>query len=169
MSAAAPRASAIAFRRGMRSLPGAVCVIAANGSDGAPIGLTATSVTSLSADPPSLLVCVNRSAQIASSLSAGAHFSVNLLAAGQREVAEAFGGQRVAKGIARFAFGGWYRSEAEVPLLAGANASFECEVAELHDFATHHVVIGAIHDIRMPDVAAPALIYHDGCYGAVGG
>jgi flavin reductase (DIM6/NTAB) family NADH-FMN oxidoreductase RutF len=168
MSAAAPRASTIAFRRGMRSLPGAVCVVAANGVDGAPIGLTATSVTSLSADPPSLLVCVNRSAQIAAALSAGAPFSVNLLAAGQREVAEAFGGQRVAQGVARFAFGGWYRSENEVPLLAGANAAFECKVAELHDFATHHVVIGAIHDIRLPDVPAPALIYHDGRYGAVG-
>ncbi len=95
--APSPRASLIAFRRGMRALPGAVCVIAANGVDGAPIGLTATSVTSLSADPPSLLVCVNRGAQIAAALSAGAHFSVNLLAAGQQEVAEAFGGQRVAK------------------------------------------------------------------------
>ncbi len=167
--APSPRASLIAFRRGMRALPGAVCVIAANGADGAPIGLTATSVTSLSADPPSLLVCVNRGAQIAAALSAGAHFSVNLLAAGQQEVAEAFGGQRVAKGVARFAFGGWYRSENEVPLLSGVNAAFECQVAELHDFATHHVVIGAIHDVRLPDVSAPALIYHDGRYGAVGG
>lgn len=169
MIAALPRASTAAFRRGMPALPGAVCVIAANGADGAPIGLTATSVTSLSADPPSLLVCVNRSAQIAAALSAGAQFSVNLLAAGQQEVAEAFGGQPVvAKGVARFAFGGWYRSETEVPLLSGVNAAFDCQVAELHDFATHHVAIGAIHDVRLPDHLAPALIYHDGRYGAVG-
>jgi len=163
-----PRASAVAFRRGMRALPGAVFVVAANGPDGAPVGLTATAVTSLSADPPSLLVCVNRSASIAAALTAGAHFSVNLLAAGQQEIAEAFGGQRIARGVARFAYGGWLRSDAEVPILAGANATFECVVAELRDFATHHVVIGTIHDVRLADPAAPALIYHHGRYGAVG-
>jgi flavin reductase len=162
------RASGAAFRRGMRALPGAVCVVAANGPDGAPIGLTATAVTSLSADPPSLLVCVNRNASIAAALTAGAQFSVNLLAAGQQEVAEAFGGQRIARGVARFAFGGWYRSDAEVPLLSGANAAFECEVVELHDFATHHVVIGGVLDVRLADPLAPALIYHDGRYGTVG-
>jgi flavin reductase len=162
-----PRASSVAFRRGMRALPGAVCVVAANGSDGSPIGLTATAVTSLSSDPPSLLACVNRNATIASVLTVGAHFSVNLLAATQQDVAEAFGGQRVARGVARFGFGGWYRSEAEVPLLAGANAAFECVVAELHDFATHHVVIGAVLDVRLADVPAPPLIYHDGRYGSV--
>ncbi len=173
MSAATARktvaqASGVAFRRGMRALPGAVCVIAANGSDGAPIGLTATAVTSLSADPPSLLVCVNRHSTIASVLTAGAHFSVNLLAASQQAIAEAFGGQRVARGVARFAFGGWYRSEAEVPLLAGANAAFECVIAELHDFATHHLVIGAVVDVRLSDPPAPPLIYHDGRYGTMG-
>ncbi len=163
-----PGASAIAFRRGMRALPGAVSVIAANGADGAPIGLTATAVTSLSADPPSLLVCVNRSSTIAATLLEGAHFSVNLLAAGQKDVAEAFGGQRIARGVARFAFGGWRRSDHETPVLVGANATFECIIAEIHDFATHHVVIGAVIDVHMADPQGAALIYHHGQYESVG-
>lgn len=167
-TATAQRASSLAFRTGMRALPGAVTIIAANGPDGAPIGLTATAVTSLSVDPPSLLACVNRSASIAAALVQGAHFSVNLLAVSQQDVAEAFGGQRVARGVARFAFGGWWRSELETPLLLGANASFECVVVEVHDFATHHVVIGSVTNVHFADPRQPALIYHDGQYGSVG-
>jgi flavin reductase len=163
-----PRASAIAFRQGMRALPSAVTVIATNGGDGAPIGLTATAVTSLSADPPSLLVCVNRSSSIAAALGAGASFSVNLLSVSQQDVAEAFGGQRVAQGVGRFAFGGWFRSERDVPLLAAANISFECIVATVTDWATHHVVIGEIVDVHFAHPQAPVLIYHDGQYGSVG-
>jgi flavin reductase (DIM6/NTAB) family NADH-FMN oxidoreductase RutF len=163
-TSAGPRASAVAFRQAMRALPSAV----ANGSDGAPIGLTATAVTSLSADPPSLLVCVNRSASIAAALVTGAGFSVNLLSVSQQEVAEAFGGQRVAKGVGRFAFGGWFRNERDVPLLAGANVSFECVVATVTDWATHHVVIGEIVDVHFAHPQGPALIYHEGQYGSVG-
>ena len=162
------RASAVAFRQGMRLLPGAVSVVVANGIDGAPIGLTATAVASLSADPPSLLVCVNRSSSIAAALVPGADFSVNLLAAGQQDVAQAFGGQRVSKGVARFAFGGWFRSDRDVPLLAGANVSFECIVAEVKDWATHHIVIGSIIDVRLAQPPRSALVYHDGQYIALG-
>ncbi len=162
------RASGAAFRQGMRGLPGAVSVVAANGADGAPLGLTATAVTSLSADPPSLLVCVNRSSSIASTLVVGAHFSVNLLSADQQEVAQAFGGQRVAKGVARFAFGGWFRSERDVPLLGGANVSFECVVAQVSDWSTHHIVIGEVIDVRFAHPMNAPLLYHDGHYRTMG-
>lgn len=163
----ARRTSSAAFKQGMRALPGAVSVVAANGPDGAPIGLTATAVTSLSADPPSLLICVNRNSTIAAALKRGDRFSVNLLAQGQEEVAQAFGGQRVARGVARFAFGGWVRSEEEVPLLLGANVSFECLVVEVTDWATHHIVIGEVSDLRLAHPMRPPLIYHDGRYGSI--
>ncbi|HRJ68434.1 MAG TPA: flavin reductase family protein [Beijerinckiaceae bacterium] len=161
-------ASSEAFRQGMRALAGSVCVVAANGADGAPVGLTATAVTSLSADPPSLIVCVNRNASIAAALGQGAQFSVNLLALGQEEVAQAFGGQKAAKGVARFAFGDWIRSAQDIPLLMGANVSFECEVAQVTDWATHHIVIGLIRDARFAQAQTAALVYHQGRYGSVG-
>lgn len=163
-----PAASSTAFKQGMRALVGAVSVVAANDRDGKPIGLTATAVTSLSADPPSLLVCVNRASTIAAALTKGAGFSVNLLAAGQENVAQAFGGQGVTKGVGRFAHGGWFRSEHETPLLAGANVSFECEVAEVLDWATHHIVIGQVGDVRFAHPPGPALVYHDGRYRTLG-
>ncbi len=166
--ASVPHASATAFKQGMRALAASVHVIAANGPDGMPIGLTATAVTSLSADPPSLLVCVNQSASIAPALREGQYFSVNLLSAKQQEVAQAFGGQRVAKGKARFVFGGWFRSEHETPLLAEANVAFECVVSQITTFATHAIIIGSVIDVRAAHPIGPALVYFDGRYTTIG-
>ena len=152
------------FKQGMRALASSVTVIAVQGLDGASAGLTATAVCSLSAEPPTLLVCVNRKAGIAAALKRGAEFSVNVLAAGQTDIAKAFGGQKAIKGAAKFAFGAWVRSEHDVPLLSGARASFECKVVEVMDHATHHIVIGGVSDVHLGDPGAKGLIYADGAY-----
>ncbi|TPQ49536.1 flavin oxidoreductase [Prosthecomicrobium hirschii] len=156
------------FKLGMRSLVGGVTVIGAHGTDGHPVGLTATAVSSLSADPPSLLVCVNRQSTIAAALVAGAAFSVNVLTEAQTDVAQAFGGQRPVRGTSRFAFGNWLRSaDSEVPLLHGCRVAFECVVADLHDWATHHIVIGTVADIHFFDAEAGPLAYADGEYKVI--
>lgn len=157
------------FKLGMRALVGGVTVIGAHGADGAPVGLTATAVSSLSADPPSLLVCVNRQSAIAASLVEGAAFSVNVLTEKQRDVARAFGGQLAVKGTSRFAFGNWLRAaESEVPILVGCRVVFECSVAHVHDWATHHVVIGTVRDVHFYDAETGPLAYCDGDYRSVG-
>jgi flavin reductase (DIM6/NTAB) family NADH-FMN oxidoreductase RutF len=157
------------FKRGMRALPGGVTVLAARGHDGEPLAMTASSVTSLSIDPPSLLVCVGRTASIAQALARLRHFSVNVLAADQIDVARAFGNQLDVTGTARFAYGDWRGVEGTaVPLLAGARASFECEVAHVHDWATHHIVIGTVRQVLVNDTAKPSLVYVDGSYRAIG-
>ncbi|MEJ1158402.1 flavin reductase family protein [Prosthecomicrobium sp. N25] len=156
------------FKLGMRSLVGGVTVIGAHGPDGHPVGLTATAVTSLTADPPSLLVCVNRQSTIASALGEDAAFSVNVLTDRQTDVARAFGGQMDVRGTSRFAFGNWMRSaESEVPLLVGCRVAFDCTVAHVHDWATHHVVIGTVRDIHFFDAEAGPLAYCDGGYRSV--
>lgn len=160
-------AGAVPFKQGMRSLVGAVTVIAIQGHEGTVAGLTATAVCSLSAEPPSLLVCVNRSASLAPALRHGAEFSVNVLTEAQKDVAQAFGGQSI-RGPARFAFGDWRRSELDVPLLSGARVSFECSVGEVMDYGSHHVVIGRVIDVHFGDTEARPLLYGDGRYlGAV--
>lgn len=157
------------FKQGMRALIGGATVIGANGADGVPVGLTATAVTSVSADPPSLLVCVNRNAAIASSLGLAARFSVNVLAADQIDVSKAFGGQLGVRGTGRFMYGNWYRGAGgEVPLLTGCRVAFECEVAHVHDWATHHVVIGTVVEVHFGDPEAKSLAYVDGKYHSVG-
>jgi flavin reductase (DIM6/NTAB) family NADH-FMN oxidoreductase RutF len=164
--AAAPTrmAGTAPFRQGMRSLVGAVTVVAIQGHEGTVAGLTATAVCSLSADPPSLLVCVNRSASIAPALRHGAEFSVNVLTQDQKAVAEAFGGQKAVRGAARFAFGDWRRSELDVPLLSGARVSFECCVGEVMDYGSHHVVIGRVLEVHFGQAEAKPLLYGDGRY-----
>jgi flavin reductase (DIM6/NTAB) family NADH-FMN oxidoreductase RutF len=157
------------FKLGMRALTGAVTVIGAYGRDGAPLAMTATAVTSLSAEPPALLVCVNRSATMAQALGVSARFSVNILGEDQLEVAKAFGGQLGVRGTARFIHGNWRRiDDTEVPVLSGSRVSFECAVAHVHDWATHHIVIGTVLDVHFSSTASRSLVYADGAYHAVG-
>jgi flavin reductase (DIM6/NTAB) family NADH-FMN oxidoreductase RutF len=159
-----PAASA-PFKLGMRTLAGAVCIITAHSRDGVPIGLTATSVSSLSVEPPSLLVCVNRKTDIAAVLTSGATFAVNVLTTSQIAVAQAFGGQTAAKGRDRFAAGTWHRStEGEVPLLVGCRAAFECTVANVQDWETHHIVIGTVAEVHFFASHEAPLTYCDGAY-----
>ena len=168
MLAALPRsAGAAPFKQGMRALVGGVTVIAAQDRSGACVGVTATAVTSLSADPPSLLVCVNRVSSIAGALGTEAAFSVNVLTVAQADVAQAFGGQRGVRGTGKFAYGAWHRSEHGVLLLNGARVSFECVVAKSMDWATHHVVVGRVTDVHFGHAGAKPLVYGDGRYGTV--
>ncbi len=163
-----PRTAGLApFKQGMRSLVGAVTVVAAQGHEGMAVGLTATAVCSLSVEPPSLLVCVNRSSSIAPALREGVEFSVNVLADDQLDVAQAFGGQAGVRGPNRFAFGHWVRSEHDVPLLVGARVSFECQVAQVMDWSSHHIVIGRVGDVHLGPEGSKALVYGDGQYKSV--
>lgn len=166
MTAAVTKSAGSApFKLGMRSLVGGVTVIGANDPGGAAVGLTATAVSSLSADPPSLLVCINRSTSIAAALAQGAGFSVNILTAMQADVARAFGGQFQISGTDRFGYGTWHRSrDREVPLLLGCRVAFECEVAHVHDWQTHHIVIGTVSDVHFFNLDEPPLAYADGDY-----
>lgn len=157
------------FKQGMRALTGGVTVIGAYGLNGAPLAMTATAVSSLTAEPPSLLVCVNRSASMAAALVAQARFSVNVLAADQIDIARAFGGQLDVCGTGRFIYGNWRRvDDTEVPLLAGSRVSFECEVSNVHEWATHHIVIGSVLDVHFSSAQSQSLVYSDGNYHAVG-
>ena len=157
------------FKLGMRTLVSGVSIITAHGPGGAPLGLTATSVSSLSADPPSLLVCVNRQKEIAAALVPGASFAVNVLTDTQVMIAQSFGGQLSARGADRFAHGTWHRSaDGEVPLLLGCRAAFECRVSHVHDWETHHIVIGSVVDVHFFAPNEPPLAYCDGAYRSVG-
>lgn len=156
-----------AFRQAMRALVSGVTVVATQDQQGTCLGLTATAVTSLAAEPPSLLVCVNRASTVAPALVPGVSFSINVLAADQADVAEAFGGLKGLRGPGRFAYGHWYRSSHGTPLLAGSLVAFECAVAETSDFATHHVVIGTVLDLHVERAGKAALAYRDGRYVSV--
>lgn len=164
-----PMAGEAAFKLAMRALPGAVTIVAAQDARGDSHGLTATAMCSLSASPPSLLLCLNGNSALAQALKPGSVLGVNLPGADQVEIARAFGGMAGVTGRGKFTVGAWVRGEYGAPLLANARVAFECSVAEIIEHATHRIVIAAIHDVRIGQVGRAALLYHERAFRTLGG
>jgi len=158
-------ASAGDFRSAMRRLAGGVSVITAGrGRDIS--GMTVTSVSSLSVEPSSLIVSVNRMASSFPLIRRYGFLGVNILSADQLEIAERFTGKDGTKGAERFAGAKWFTRASGVPLLAGALAAIDCEVDEVVERHSHAIVIGRVLDVQLsPDSAA--LAYWQGRYLAV--
>jgi flavin reductase (DIM6/NTAB) family NADH-FMN oxidoreductase RutF len=149
-----------AFRFAMRRLASAVGVVTALG-EGARVGMTASSITSLTINPAALLVCVNRSARLHACLGIGAPFCVNILASAQREISAAFAGGLA--GEARFASGVWTPDERGVSRLDDAQANISCSVDRMFAYGTHSIVIGRVEAVRTAGAVDP-LIFQDGHY-----
>jgi flavin reductase (DIM6/NTAB) family NADH-FMN oxidoreductase RutF len=150
------------FRASMRHLAGAVTVIA-TGTKGHRFGLTATAVCSLSDDPATLLVCVNRSASAHDVISQNRTFSINLLADDQEPIAARFSGRAGHKGEARFEGGDWRTLATGAPTLVDALATFDCEVNQEHVFTTHTIFIGRVVASSAREAAEP-LVYLRGAF-----
>lgn len=148
------------FRLAMRRMAAAVTVITCR-KDGEWFGITATSVTSLSMEPPSLLLCVNRSASIRDALEPGTAFTANLLERRHQAVSDAFGGR--ATGAERFSFGEWNACERGVPMLRDAIAAIQCEVDREIEYGTHTIIIGRVLNTCLSDELTP-LVYVNGAY-----
>lgn len=151
---------AATFRAAMRRLAASVTVVVARGDEG-PVGMAATSVTSLTVDPPAVLVCVNRTAGLHALLEPTAPLSVNLLSRNQRDVSSAFGG-----GVPReqrFSIGDWREGENGLPMLEGAQANLGCVIDTMLAYGTHSIVIARVITARIGGEVAP-LVYQDGGY-----
>jgi flavin reductase (DIM6/NTAB) family NADH-FMN oxidoreductase RutF len=153
------------FRSAMRHLAGGVSVITAGrGKDIS--GMTVTSVSSLSVDPPTLIVSINRESSSLPLLRRYGFFGVNILTADQQDVAERFTGKDGLKGAARFAGAQWITRASGVPLLAGALAAIDCEVEHVVERHSHAIVIGRVLDLQLSARTA-ALAYWQGQYVAI--
>ncbi|WP_027573204.1 flavin reductase family protein [Bradyrhizobium sp. WSM1743] len=153
------------FRGAMRHLTGGVSVITAGrGKD--ITGMTVTSVTSLSVEPPTLLVSINRDASSFPLIRRHGAFGVNILNADQLDIAERFAGKGGLKGADRFAGAKWVTAISGVPLLFDALSAFDCEVEEIVERHSHGIVIGRVRDVRNSTRNA-ALAYWHGQYVAV--
>jgi len=147
-----------AFRSAMRHVAATVYAVT-TGAVGERHGILATAVSSLSFEPPSLLVCVNRAASLHEPLACAEIFCVNVLGLGNREIAEVF---EKARGEERFAAGVWDERHG-VPVLGNAQSYFICRTAHRHEFGTHTIFIGELIDARHRHNAAP-LTYYDRHY-----
>ncbi len=153
------------FAHAMRQLASGVSVITAGMGSGR-VGMTATAVTSLSAVPPTLIVCLNRTSSAGPRIAESGTFAVNILSADQIEIGECFAGKGGHKGAARFAAGTWSTGVSGAPVLSGALASIECELEELIERHTHAILIGrAVHTATLPRKSS--LTYWQGGYVAI--
>lgn len=148
------------FRAAMRRLAASVSIVVAAGADG-PTGMAATSITSLTVDPPAVLVCVSRTTSLHALLVPTAPLSVNLLSSHHRDVSKAFGGGTPRE--ERFKIGDWQPGSNGLPALADAQANLECVIDAMLAYGTHSIVIARVIRARVSESIAP-LIYQDGGY-----
>jgi flavin reductase (DIM6/NTAB) family NADH-FMN oxidoreductase RutF len=149
------------FRSVMRRLAGGVSIITAGRGDDI-TGMTVTSLTSLSAAPPRLLVSINRQASSISLIDRHRLFGVNILGSNQQELAARFSNNKL-KGAQRFEGISWFRGSAGVPLLGNALATVECWVEEIIERHSHGIVVGSLLSFDLSHRLS-GLVYWDGEY-----
>ena len=166
---AAPTSPAIAgipisdaFRSTMRRFPATVTVISAcrNGADH---GMTATAVTSLSMDPPSLVICLNNRTYLHDMLLEVPEFAVNVLTDHQALVSEGFSGKVAPE--RRFESAEWIRHARGMMVLETAHASVVCRRMGAVPYGTHTIFIGQVLDTRLSEATVP-LMYENASYCA---
>ncbi len=154
------------FRQGMRRLAGACTIITSvapgQGREGW-AGLTATAVSSVTADPARLLVCVNRSVWAHNIIATSRILGVNVLADDAVSLAKRFAGGQCPP-EQKFDEGLWVTSASGVPLLADALACFECLVVENVEASTHDIFICDVLNILIRERCGEPLIYFDGAF-----
>lgn len=144
----------------MRRLAKSVTIITtSNGHER--FAMSATAVDSLSTEPPSLLICVNKTASLHAALEAGADFCVNILGLEQEELSHLCSGP--IKGEARFQRGNWRTSEGGIPYLGDAQSAILCTQDGHFSYGTHSIFIGRIQQIHNSAAISP-LVYLDGGY-----
>ena len=136
-----------------------VTVVTCLDPSGQPVGLTANSFTSVSLDPPLLLVCVKRTAGSAAALTAAGHFAVNVLQTGQQPASIRF----AAKGEDRFGATPWSPGEHGPPVLRDSLGVFECAAHAVHEGGDHHILVGEVLRASFDPTLDP-LLYFRGKY-----
>lgn len=136
-----------------------VTIVTAIDAEGTPVGLTANSFTSVSLDPPLLLVCIANSAGTAPTLREAGHFGVNVLQIGQQPASNRF----ATRGEDRFANLPWAPGQTGVPLLGSSLVSFECQRESLHEAGDHFILVGRVVRAQFEPHRDP-LLYFRGKY-----
>lgn len=150
--------SGVEFRAALREFPTGVTVVTTRGEGGQPYGLTASAFTSVSLEPPLVLVCVDRAATAHAALERYGWFAVNVLGEAQEALsrrfaisrADKFAGVRFREGLAR------------LPILEGVVATLECRVVHRYAGGDHTIFVGQVEGASV--AGGPPLLYYRGGY-----
>ena len=130
------------FLTAMRNVANSVTIVTTDGPAGKS-GATVSSFCSVSADPPTVLVCLNTESRTADFVEQNARFAVNVLPENTHALAEIFAGLTEIHEDDRFEHGDWYSDASNMPLLNNATG-FSCKVIEKVTSSSHHIFIGQI-------------------------
>lgn len=139
-----------------------VTVLTVNGPDARPLGMTASSLASVSLVPPLVSVCVDHQAELHDAILAAPVFVVNILESGQEALSRRFADQHED----RFDGVGYHRSPEGLVLLDGALAHLECDSFARYPGGDHTIVIGQVIGGSTGD--GRPLLYYRGGYGLLG-
>lgn len=157
-------ASAASLRSAMASYPTGVTIVAARTDDGGLIGLTVNSFTSVSLEPPLVLVCLWHESTSHDPIIAAGGFAVSVLAASQGDIAMRFA-KRPSEG--RFDEVPWKEAPSGHPVVEGASAWLDCSVHEVITAGDHSIVLGMTTACGWGE--EPALVFHRGVLGSTEG
>jgi flavin reductase len=151
------------YRDAMACLGAAVNIVTTDGSGGR-AGFTASAVCSVTDNPPTLLVCINRTSSAYASVRANGVVCVNVLSGQHQELSQLFGGKVPAE--ARFAAAAWSALETGAPVLADGAVSFDCRIVDVANVGTHDVLFCRVVALRCT-ACADNLIYFGRDYHVV--
>ena len=149
------------FLAAMRKAVSTVGIVATDGPGGR-FGLTVSSMSSLSVEPPSMLVCIHQNSPVVAAVKNNQSFCINFLGESQEHVSEIFAGRHPAANDDRFACAEWTSLVTGSPVLSSAAASLDCRVADQHRFGSHILLIGTVVAVLMN--GNRVLLYHDRQY-----
>ena len=147
------------FRLAMRRYIYSVSIMSNKDEKGNLNAITVSSVTSISMEPPSLLICINKSSRIHESIRVGTKFCINLLNKDQRELSDIC--SDVDRYDQRFNDINWNNDN--IPFLENAQSNIFCKVEKLTSFHTHTIVIGLVEDSKFKNTI-DTLTYVNGEY-----
>jgi flavin reductase (DIM6/NTAB) family NADH-FMN oxidoreductase RutF len=154
----------LAFRQVMSRFPTGVTVVTTFGPDGAPLGLTVNSFTSVSLDPPLVLVCLGHASSSRDPLLGARSFAVNVLSAGQRRLAARFAAEPSA---GRFDGVAWRPGPNGAPVLSDVAAWVACTPEASYEAGDHTILVGRVE--AADTGTEEALAFYCGAFGAVVG
>lgn len=151
------------FRRACGQFATGVTIVTARATDGTPVGLTANSFTSVSLEPPLVLVCVDKKIGSYQAFREGAPYAVHVLAEDQADLSTRF----ATRGTDKFAGLAWREGLDGVPILPDYIALFECRVVHAYDGGDHTIFVGRVENLEVAHPDRPPLLFFRGRYASI--
>ena len=125
-----------------------------------PLGITVNALTSVSLDPATVMIALDRKRFIVPAIEACRGYAVNVLAEDQQWLSDCFAGASVTPGRDAFCGAAWRPGRTGMPLVEGVIAAMECEVVDRFEVGDHYLYVGRVGALALDEPHAPPLLYH---------